>query len=185
MPILAQGKVRDQISKSAGVGHGTVDKFKYIEAKDPKLADALCTGSYDEYTCGVLKDLIPALADHEREGLEEDIKHFGCYCPIITWQGYIIDGHHCYEICMRHKLSFRVEEREFDDEDAVMIWMIDNQMGRRNITDAAKIKYGLLRSDIEKDRARKRMLAGKKPEGDPSSRGFWEGYCNCWKGSWC
>jgi len=57
------------------------------------------------------RDLIPPLADHEKEALEEDIKHFGCYCPIITWQGYIIDGHHRYEICMRHKLSFRVEER--------------------------------------------------------------------------
>jgi len=72
------------------------------------------------------RDLIPPLADHELAGLEEDIKHFGCQCPITTWNGYIIDGHHRYEICSRHKLSFKTEEREFEDEKAVMIWMIDN-----------------------------------------------------------
>ena len=79
------------------------------------------------------KDLIPSLSDHEREGLEEDIKHFGCYCPIVTWNGYIIDGHHRYEICMRHKLSFRVEEREFESRNDVEIWIIENQFNRRNL----------------------------------------------------
>ena len=113
------------------------------------------------------RDLIPPLADHEREGLEEDIKHYGCYCPIVTWQGYIIDGHHRYEICMKHKLSFRVEEREFEDEDAVMIWMIDNQASnRRNLTTAAKIRLSMKKMDIFKNQARKRMLSGKKL--DPS-----------------
>lgn len=79
------------------------------------------------------KDLIPPLSEHERAGLEEDIKHFGCYCPIITWKGYIIDGHHRYEICMRNKLSFHVEEREFDDENDAEIWIIHNQFRRRNL----------------------------------------------------
>jgi len=79
------------------------------------------------------KDLIPPLSDHEREGLEDDIKIFGCYCPIITWNGYIIDGHHRYEICKRHKLSFRVEEREFESLNDVEIWIIENQFNRRNL----------------------------------------------------
>ena len=39
--------------------------------------------------------------------------------------------------------------------------MISNQLGRRNITDAAKIKYALLSEEIEKERANKRMLSGK------------------------
>ena len=89
------------------------------------------------------RDLIPPLADHELEGLEEEIKHSGCYSPIITWNGFIIDGHHRYEICTKHKLTFTTEEREFEDEKAVMIWMIDNQMGRRNITTAAKIQLAM------------------------------------------
>jgi ParB-like chromosome segregation protein Spo0J len=106
------------------------------------------------------RDLIPPLADHERDGLEEDIKHFGCYTPIITWNGFIIDGHHRYEICTRHKLSFKTEEREFEDEKAVMIWMIDNQMGRRNITTAAKIRLAMKKHGFLSDRAKERMRCG-------------------------
>ena len=79
------------------------------------------------------RDLIPPLSDHEKAGLEEDIKHYGCYCPIITWNGYIIDGHHRYEICSKHKLSFRVEEREFETQNDAEIWIIQNQFNRRNL----------------------------------------------------
>ena len=31
------------------------------------------------------RDLIPPLADHERDGLEQDIKHFGCY-TVVRWE---------------------------------------------------------------------------------------------------
>ena len=79
------------------------------------------------------RDLIPPLADHELAGLEEDIKHFGCQCPITTWNGYIIDGHHRYEICSRHKLSFKTEEREFETQNDAEIWIIQNQFNRRNL----------------------------------------------------
>jgi N6-adenosine-specific RNA methylase IME4/ParB-like chromosome segregation protein Spo0J len=107
------------------------------------------------------RDLIPPLADHELEGLEEDILHFGCYSPIITWNGFIIDGHHRYEICTRHKLTFKTEEREFEGEKSVMIWMIDNQMGRRNITIAAKIQLAMKKHAFLSDRARKRQACGQ------------------------
>lgn len=79
------------------------------------------------------RDLIPPLADHEREGLEEDIKHFGCQCPITTWNGFIIDGHHRYEICTKHKLIFTTEEREFETQNDAEIWIIQNQFNRRNL----------------------------------------------------
>ena len=79
------------------------------------------------------KDLIPPLSDLEKLGLEEDIKKSGCYCPIITWKGYIIDGHHRYDICTRHKLGFRTEEREFATQNDVEIWIIENQFNRRNL----------------------------------------------------
>lgn len=138
LPEGHKGDVRDLVGKSAAVSGKTVDMFNYIEAKTPKLADALCEGSYDE--CGnkitiggVYKDLIPPLADHEKAGLEEDIKHYGCYCPIITWNGYIIDGHHRYEICTWYKLSFRVEEKHFDSQNDAEIWIIENQFNRRNL----------------------------------------------------
>jgi hypothetical protein len=92
----------------------------------------------------------------------------GCLDTLKTWQGILVDGHHRYKICQKHSLSFQTEELFFDDREAVKIWMIRNQMGRRNITDAAKIKYALLSEEIERERAKKRMLSGKKAEKDPS-----------------
>ena len=106
------------------------------------------------------RDLIPPLSEHELAGLEEDIKHFGCYTPIIIWNDTIIDGHHRYSICSRYKLPFKTEERKFEDEEAVMIWMIDNQMGRRNVTTAAKIRLAMKKVDIFRARAEKRMKSG-------------------------
>jgi len=104
------------------------------------------------------KDLIPPLLDHEREGLEDDIKIFGCYCPIVTWKGYIIDGHHRYEICKRHKLSFRVEEREFESLNDVEIWIIENQFNRRNLPSFTR---AILTFALEK---RYETRRGKRPD---------------------
>lgn len=42
-------------------------------------------------------------------------------------------GHHRYEICSKHKLSFRVEEREFETQNDAEIWIIQNQFNRRNL----------------------------------------------------
>jgi len=108
------------------------------------------------------RDLIPPLSEHELAGLEEDIKHFGCYTPIITWNDTIIDGHHRYSICTRNKLPFKTEERKFEDEEAVMIWMIDNQMGRRNITTAAKIRLAMKKHDFLSERAKSKSLSNLK-----------------------
>lgn len=163
LPEGHKGDVRDLVGKSAAVSGKTVDMFNYIEAKTPKLADALCEGSYDE--CGnkitigaVYKDLIPPLADHEKAGLEEDIKHYGCYCPIITWNGYIIDGHHRYEICTWYKLSFRVEEREFEDEISVKRWIIEHQFSRRNLPIEDRLRLAFEDIDLEalQEEAKKR-----------------------------
>ena len=108
------------------------------------------------------RDLIPPLSEHELAGLEEDIKHFGCHSPIIVWNDTIIDGHHRYAICRKHGLPFKTEERQFEDEDAVMIWMIDNQMGRRNINNAEKIRLAMKKIDILSRAAEGRKLSTLK-----------------------
>jgi len=107
------------------------------------------------------QELIHPLSKEEKDTLEKDILDKGCLDSLKTWGGYLIDGHHRYAICQKHSVDFKAEALEFEDEEAVKLWMIDNQMGRRNITDAAKISYALLRSDIEKDRARKRQACGQ------------------------
>ena len=110
------------------------------------------------------RDLIPPLTSHEYAGLEEDIKFFGCKHPIETWNGYIIDGHHRYEICRKHKLSFKTEERSFDTQLDVEIWMISNQFSRRNIVDFVRGELALKLKKRLKEKAEENSRTSKSLE---------------------
>ena len=104
------------------------------------------------------RDLIPPLADHEKSGLEEDIKHFGCYCPIITWNGYIIDGHNRHKICTENNVEFQTLSLDecFDDETDVRIWIIDHQDGRRELEPFVRAELEMEKADLEESKQGKR-----------------------------
>ena len=102
-----------------------------------------------------LKKLIPPLAPDERALLEASIIAEGCRDAIITWNDTIVDGHNRYEICTKHGIPFRTEDRNFESMDEVKVWMIDNQKGRRNLTDGWKFELA---------QERKRILAEKGKE---------------------
>lgn len=53
---------------------------------------------------------LPRLSKHRYKALEEDILSNGCQIPIEVQEGTIIDGHHRYEICMRHKVPFKIRK---------------------------------------------------------------------------
>jgi DNA modification methylase len=81
------------------------------------------------------KELIPPLTGEEFKQLEENCKAEGIRDAILTWNGYIIDGHNRYDIAQRFNLSFATNEKHFDNENDVKIWMAKNQLGRRNLAD--------------------------------------------------
>jgi hypothetical protein len=60
----------------------------------------------------------------------------------------IVDGHNRHEICTRLGLPFDITEMAFPDRNAAMIWIIDNQQGRRNLADFAKTELELRRESI-------------------------------------
>lgn len=80
------------------------------------------------------KKLLAPLLTEEREELERNILARGCLDPLKAWQGVLIDGHNRYEICTKHALPYKVTELSFNDRDDVIDWIIDNQIGRRNLT---------------------------------------------------
>jgi len=84
------------------------------------------------------KNLIRPLLHREFLQLEANILADGCRDPIITWNGYIIDGHNRYEICTRHQVPFAVLEMEFPCKEAAIAWICANQLGRRNITEETR-----------------------------------------------
>ena len=86
------------------------------------------------------KELIPPLSPEEYTQLEQNILSQGCRDPIALWRGKIIDGHNRYEICTKHDIAFETVKLRFPSREAVKLWILDNQLGRRNLSDAMRIK---------------------------------------------
>ena len=80
------------------------------------------------------KNLIPALSVEEYAQLEANILEEGIREPIITWNGFIIDGHNRFSIAQRFDLEYKTTSKYFSSEESVKEWMILNQFGRRNLS---------------------------------------------------
>ncbi len=118
-----------------------------------KLAKELHTLTIDQE----FRDLIPPLADEERRMLEDSIVANGCESPLVVWNGTIVDGHNRYDICLQHGIPFAVLEKDFLDRDAALMWMIQTQLGRRNLTTYQKSELALRFEPLLKELARKRQ----------------------------
>ncbi len=98
-----------------------------------------------------LKNFIPSLNPEEYDSLEQSIIANGCRTPLLIWnttQGVIdansanpdepafvlFDGHHRYEICRKHGIDFQIDLMSFASKEEVKDFMIDFQVGRRNMT---------------------------------------------------
>jgi N6-adenosine-specific RNA methylase IME4 len=102
------------------------------------------------------KRLIPALTQEEYKQLEDNILKEGIREKIITWNGYIIDGHNRYEISQKWNLDFETESKHFDNENAVREWMILNQFGRRNLSNYQRSVLALELEDVFKEKAKEK-----------------------------
>ena len=90
-----------------------------------------------------LRDFIPPLSGEEKKQLEDSLLKYGYKgAPIFTWRGYIVDGHNRYEICKKHNIEFPIDDLDLGDNATiidVMEWMINTQLGRRNLPPAQRI----------------------------------------------
>jgi ParB-like chromosome segregation protein Spo0J len=87
------------------------------------------------------KDLIPPLNESEFHQLEQNILAEGSLQnPIKTWRGYIVDGHNRYAICKKHAIPITTQALRFACEGEAKLWIAENQLGRRNLSDAARIE---------------------------------------------
>ena len=84
------------------------------------------------------KNLIRPLRKDEYLQLEVNLTIDGCRDPIITWNNIIIDGHNRYEICNRLRIPYAVREMPFESRDQAIVWICNNQLGRRNISEETR-----------------------------------------------
>ncbi len=88
-----------------------------------------------------LKDLLPPLTDEEYKRLEKNILEngFDKNFPIMEWHGYIADGHNRYSICQKHNIEPVIGTLAYNSKEEVMRWMLDIQLGRRNLSPIQRI----------------------------------------------
>jgi hypothetical protein len=80
--------------------------------------------------------LVQPPSPEEREQLEANlIAAGGCRDPLVVWKGHgvLLDGHQRLTLCRKHNLPYPTTEVELSDRGAAVSWIIDNQLGRRNL----------------------------------------------------
>jgi 16S rRNA G966 N2-methylase RsmD len=103
------------------------------------------------------KKLIPALSVEEFKQLEQNCLAEGIREKIITWNGFIIDGHNRFEIATRWNLEYESESKRFKDENEVKEWMINNQFGRRNLSNYQRSVLALELESVFSKRAKENL----------------------------
>lgn len=84
-----------------------------------------------------IQSLLPPLTKEEYETLEAKLKAEGCRDSLILWKetGILLEGHNRLTICKKHGIKPYFQEMSFACREDAVQWVIDHQMGRRNITD--------------------------------------------------
>ena len=116
---------------------------------------------YDLTVDPEFRDLIPPLNEEELKLLEESLVADGCESPLIVWNGVIVDGHNRDAICRKHEIPFAIQEKNFSSRDDAMLWMLRNQLGRRNLNNYQRVELVLKFEPLVKNAAEQRMMAGK------------------------
>lgn len=114
-----------------------------------------------------LKAYIDPLTPEEYEALERSILAEGCRDALVLWGDVLVDGHNRYGICQKHGLPFQtVQNTRFKTLEDVHLWMIDQHLGRRSISDYLRGVLALRKKDIV-DSRRARTTDEAAPAGDP------------------
>lgn len=119
------------------------------------------TSTADLHIDSEFQELIAPLSNSEFKQLSVNCKAEGIRDPITVWNNTIIDGHNRFRIAQEHNLFFNVKEMSFDSRDDAKNWIIDNQLGRRNISKYERCRLALLTKPSVAAAANQRRLAGK------------------------
>jgi len=105
------------------------------------------------------KALMPPLTEEEYQQLEQNIlAKRKCHDAIVLWDNTIIDGFNRFCICVEHGIEFEVKEMNFASRDDAKIWIIENQLGRRNLNAAQRIELALCKEDVLRAKAKEKQI---------------------------
>lgn len=104
------------------------------------------------------RDCLPKVSLEEYLQLEKNILAYGVQSPLIVWNGYIVDGHNRYSVCFNNNIQDApVKEVDFASKEDALRWILENQLGRRNLTDFGRNEIALRYKDVIAKRAKERQ----------------------------
>lgn len=114
-----------------------------------------------------LSALKPQPTENELRILEDSLKHDGCLATIkVTHfagdsdpRYFIVDGEKRFNICLKNGIDYEIYHLFLSDRDDCKLWIINNQLGRRNLTDLQKFELEKKKIEIEV------KIAAKKQQG--------------------
>ncbi|WP_298360462.1 hypothetical protein [Runella sp.] len=112
-----------------------------------------------------LRQFITPLTAEEYKTLEANLLKQGCKDPLTVWETtnqiaglgdgeetvyVLIDGHNRHKICEQYNIDYKIALLKFEDIEKVKDYMIDFQLGRRNLTPEQMSYFRGLRYNREK-----------------------------------
>ena len=147
---------------------------------DTPAAVCAAAGNMQGHTLNItineeLRSFIDPLTPVEYAALERSLLADGCRDALVLWRDVLIDGHNRYDICTKHGIPFRTANNDkFDSLEDVMLWVIDNNLARRSVSDFQRGMLALRKKEIVAARAAQRAAeappeqAPQEPVDDPA-----------------
>lgn len=92
-----------------------------------------------------LKDLLPALSKEERQQLKANIEEDGEVTDVIQFwndgkQNVVMDGMNRWELIRGKDIPYTTKELFFDSYEDAELWILNHQLGRRNLMDPKEVR---------------------------------------------
>jgi len=102
-----------------------------------------------------LKAYIDPLTPDEHDALERSLLAEGCRDALVLWGNVLVDGHNRFGICSKHGIPFQtVQNTRFQSMEDVHLWMIEQHLGRRSVSDFQRGVLALRKRAIVEARRR-------------------------------
>src|SRR5690606_13194916 len=86
--------------------------------------------------------------------------------PITVWCDTIVDGHNRYQICRKLGVDFATKALSFNDREEAKLWIIQHQLGRRNLQPYQRVELALKMKEAVAAKAKEnqRSAGGALPQ---------------------
>jgi len=133
-------QVKEELPIEGGVGQIENSMDKEPPVATPSLAEYAGPG-IEPIPCIIIDpefaSLMPEHSSEELSQLEENLQAAReCRDALVVWKRHniLLDGHGRFGLCQKLGLPFTTHAIELPDREAAWHWVVNNQLGRRNLT---------------------------------------------------